>query len=93
MEYCGATAIFHKNRKGDWTMKELLFDDGSYLLTPKIGGTVLIFPKDRSSKEAAQNLLKNVDGAYLVLDIAIDDQIYYGVLVDLGEEKNANTCM
>lgn len=56
-----------------------------YHLTVHSGGIVIIFPKARCDKLAAQKLLESVDGAFSIVNFSSDDQIYYGVLVDFGD--------
>lgn len=56
-----------------------------YHLTVHSGGIVIIFPRNRCDKVAAQKLLESVDGAFSIVNFFSDDQIYYGVLVDFGD--------
>ena len=54
------------------------------ILSPQ---TVVIFPKERNNLDEAQHLLEKVEGAFSIISWTIDDQSYYGVFVDLGEQQ------
>lgn len=55
------------------------------ILSPQT--VVVIFPKERNKLEEAQHLLEKVEGAFSIISWTIDDQSYYGVFVDLGEQQ------
>lgn len=56
------------------------------ILSPQ-AAVVVIFPKERNKLDEAQHLLEKVEGAFSIISWTIDDQSYYGVFVDLGEQQ------
>ena len=56
------------------------------ILSPQ-AAVVVIFPKERNKLDEAQHLLEKVEGAFSMISWTIDDQSYYGIFVDLGEQQ------